>query len=282
MGPKQIRKAQKIGFCYGVQSALSTVQEYAQKHPLTHTWGDIVHNSLVVQGLKEQGVQVVSKVEDISTSLIIIPAHGVSPEIIEKFHESNIKIIDTTCPFVRRAQITAESYSQNGFFTVVFGDKNHAEIKGILGWAGPHSLAAKKASELENIPVPLKIGLLSQTTQKPLDFIKFCQEVMAWAFTKDSELHITDTICHDIRRRQQDALELASWADLIVVIGSPNSANTKNLLELCSSVTQAEQVEKASDLLPSMVEGYNKIGIVAGASTDDQAIDGIYQKLLTL
>ena len=279
MAQREIRKAQNIGFCFGVQSALSTVRKYAQNQPITHTWGDIVHNSLVVQGLKEQGVQVVSQVEDITASHIIIPAHGVAPKIIENFHNYHIEIIDTTCPFVRRAQKAAENYGKEGFFTIVYGDQDHAEVKGLLGWAGQQSVATKDINELLSSKPPLKIGLLSQTTQKPQDFTKFCQDVMAWAFIKDSELHITDTICHDIRKRQQGALKLAHWAQLIVVIGSSNSANTRNLLELCGSVTSAIQVEKEDDLLASMVQKYRKVGIVAGASTDDKAIDIIYQKL---
>ena len=277
---KEIKKAQNIGLCFGVTCALQAVHEYAKNHNVIVTWGDIVHNSLVMDGLKQMGVQVVTNIDDIKSNHIIIPAHGVSPEIIRAFNRRHINIIDTTCPFVHRAQKTAYTYGKKGFFTIVYGDKNHAEVKGILGWSGEHSLATKDIKELKNIPnLPLKIGLLSQTTQKPGDFIAFCQQVMELAYTKDSRIYITDTICHDIRKRQQAATELAKWADMVVVIGSPNSANTKNLLQLCSSITHAIQVENAADLNADMIAGYQKIGVAAGASTDDAAIDGVYEKL---
>ncbi|MCL2474525.1 MAG: 4-hydroxy-3-methylbut-2-enyl diphosphate reductase [Chloroflexi bacterium] len=277
---KEIRKAQNIGLCFGVTCALQAVHEYAKDHKVIVTWGDVVHNSLVMDGLKQMGVQVVAAINDIKSSHIIIPAHGVSPNIIQAFNERRINIIDTTCPFVCRAQKTASAYGKKGFFTIVYGDKNHAEVKGILGWSGERSLATKDISELKKIlNLPLKIGLLSQTTQKPSDFITFCQQVTELAYTKDSRIYITDTICHDIRKRQQAASELAQWADMVVVIGSPNSANTQNLLQLCSSITHAIQVEKAADLIADMVAGYQKIGVAAGASTDDAAINGVYEKL---
>jgi 4-hydroxy-3-methylbut-2-enyl diphosphate reductase len=211
---------------------------------------------------------------------VVISSHGVGPKVLKEFRDRDIKIIDTTCSFVKRAQTAARKLAESGFYTIVYGDAGHAEVKGILGWAGGRGLATLDESVISRMDkLPRRIGILSQTTQKPDYFNHFVKAVIDAALVKDSELRIIDTICHDIRQRQADALELAGRVDMVIIIGGHNSANTKHLVELCSTVTDTFLVESAAEIELSWLDGKQSVGIVAGASTDDQAIDEVYSRL---
>jgi 4-hydroxy-3-methylbut-2-enyl diphosphate reductase len=194
-----------------------------------------------------------------------------------------LNVIDTTCAFVKRAQVAARRLSSAGFYTIVYGDGEHPEVRGILGWADGKGMATLDAAALRNIQdMPRKLGLLSQTTQIPQAFAAFVKEVVDIALVKDAEIHVIDTLCHDIRRRQTDTLEMAEGSDIVFVIGGRNSANTKHLLELCATVAHVYQIETASDIDPLWLCGKKKIGVTAGASTDDATIDDVMLRLRAL
>ena len=126
---------------------------------------------------------------------------------------------------------------------------------------------------------PKKIGVLSQTTQIPEAFKAFVKSIIDIALGKDTEIHAIDTLCHDIRRRQADTLQMAKESDIVLVIGGRNSANTKHLFELCSTVTETYQVETATDINPLWLSGKQIVGVTAGASTDDATIDEVMARL---
>ncbi len=276
----RIEKADKIGFCFGVRRAIDILEKAARERGEVETLGAVVHNQQVLQRLAMIGVKVVKDVDDVKGDTVAISAHGISPQLEGEIKARHINIIDTTCPFVHRAQLTAQRLAESGFFVIVYGEANHPEVKGILGWAKDNGLATMDAKAITSLdPLPRRIGVLSQTTQIPAQFIQFIKKLIDSAFTKDSELRIIDTICHDVRERQAAAVELASKVDVMFVIGGRNSANTNHLARLCSKATKTYLIETAEEIQPSWLEGKSHIGITAGASTNEQTIKEVLMKL---
>ena len=276
----RIEKAAGIGFCFGVRRAINILEKVAGERGSLETLGAVVHNQQVVQRLAGIGVRVSRSVNDIESDTVATGAHGVSPELEETIRARHIQIINTTCPFVRRAQVVAARLAKSDFFVIVYGDADHPEVKGILGWAGGKGLATLDANSIVKLrPLPRRMGILAQTTQIPAHFTEFARKLIGSAFAKDSELRIIDTICHDIRKRQAAALDLANRVDLMLVIGDHSSANTNRLVELCSVVTRTYLIETADEIQPSWLEGYPHVGVTGGASTAEETINEVLAKL---
>jgi 4-hydroxy-3-methylbut-2-enyl diphosphate reductase len=276
----KIEKTKEIGFCYGVKRAIDILDRIAHERGGVETLGAVVHNQQVLQRLAEIGVRVVSSIDDIRGNTVAISSHGASPQVEEKLRARHIDIINTTCPFVHRVQIAARRLAKNGFFVIIYGDADHTEVKGVLGWAEGRGVATLDERFIAKLdPLPRRLGVLSQTTQIPAHFTEFVKKLVDCAFTKDSELRIIDTICHDIRRRQAEALELASRVDLMLVIGGRGSANTNRLAELCSTATETYLIETAEEISPSWFQVRRHIGITSGASTPEPTIDEVLARL---
>lgn len=276
----KIERASGTGFCFGVKRAISTLEKAANERGPVETLGAVVHNKQVLQRLAKLGVSVTGKIENVRGGTIAVGAHGVGPEITEELERRKLKIVDTTCRFVQRAQSVAQKLSKAGFFVVVYGDVNHPEVKGIIAWAGGKGMATVDVQQIAELkPFPKKIGVLAQTTQIPANFNTFLKRLIDVAFKKDSELHIVDTICHDIRRRQESAEELARNVDLMFVVGDRTSANSNRLAELCNRLTTAYLIETADDINPQWLKGRKHIGITGGASTAEETINEVQAKL---
>jgi 4-hydroxy-3-methylbut-2-enyl diphosphate reductase len=284
MGIKvKIEKTKEIGFCFGVKRAVDILEKVCRERGGVETLGAVVHNQQVLQRLAAIGVKVATDVKDIKGKAVAISSHGVAPEIEEKIKARHIDIVDTTCPFVHRLQTAARRLAKAGFLVVIYGDADHTEVRGVLGWAEGKGVATLDESVITKMePLPRRIGVLSQTTQVPADFVEFVKKLIDGAFTRDSELRIIDTICHDIRKRQAQALELAGRVDLMLVIGGRGSANTNRLAELCSAVTETHLVETARDIKPEWFEGKQKIGVTSGASTAEATSEEVLARLKTL
>lgn len=276
----QIKRAEGIGFCLGVRRAVDIVERVAAERGNVETLGAIVHNQPVLRKLAKKGVSVVKDIADVKGKVVITSSHGVSPEVAEDIKKKEIEPIDTTCPFVKRAQITAERFAKDGFFTIVYGDAAHPEVKGILGRTNGKGIAT---TEVENLlkteSLPRRLGILSQTTQIPDSFAEFIKKLLVSPLFKDAELRVADTICHDIRQRQINSLELAKECDLVLVVGGHTSANSRHLVELCSTVTPTYLVETADEIRPEWLEGKDYIGVTSGASTDESTIDEVVARL---
>ncbi len=276
----KIEKAAGIGFCFGVRRAIDILEKVAHERGSMETLGSVVHNQPVLERLAKIGIRVVKTVDDIRGDTVAISSHGVSPQLEEEIRARHINIINTTCPFVHRAQVAARRLAESGFFVVIYGDAGHSEVKGILGWAKGRGVATLDEKFIAGFNhLPRRLGILSQTTQVPAQFIEFVKKLIDYAFVKDSELRIIDTICHDIRERQAAALELANKVDLMLVIGGHNSANTNHLAELCSMVTKTYLVETADEIQTSWFQGQDRIGVTAGASADERTINEVLAKL---
>jgi len=276
----RIEKASKTGFCFGVRRAINLLEKVAHERNGVETLGAVVHNQQVLQRLFDIGVKVVKDVDDIKGDTVVTSSHGVSPDLEDRIRARHINIVSTTCPFVRRAQVAARRLAESGFFVIVYGDAQHPEVTGILGWAKGQGLATMDEKPIAALnPLPRRLGILSQTTQVPAHFAEFAKKVIGTALTKDSEVRIIDTICHDIRERQAAALELAHRADLMLVVGGRSSANTNRLAELCSQITETHLIETAGEIQPSWIQGKRLIGVTAGASTAEQSVDEVMKRL---
>lgn len=278
-----IKKAANLGFCTGVRHALDIITEAAKERGGIETLGALVHNRQVMQKLGQLGVSIVDDLTCVQGEVVAVSAHGASPTVSEAIKQRGLRAIDTTCAFVKRAQSAAKKLAEDGFYTVVFGDVNHPEVKGILGWANGQGLATLNVCDLSKLPqMPRRLGLLSQTTQIPSDFNSFTKNVLDLVFTKDAEIRIIDTICHETRARQAETLNLAHNSDLVLVVGGRSSANTKRLYELCATVVDTRWVETAAEIDPAWLENRENIGITAGTSTDDETIDEVASRLAQL
>ena len=279
----RIEKASETGFCFGVRRAIDIVERVARERGGVETLGALVHNQQVLQRLAGIGVRVVKGLDDIRGDTVVIGTHGTNLQLGGKLRARHINVIDTTCPFVRRAHVVARRLAESGFFVIIYGDAEHSEVKGVLGWAGGRGVATlddKFITRLDSLP--RRFGVLSQTTQIPTRFTEFVKKLIDSAFAADSELRVIDTICHDIRRRQAAALELANRVDLMLVIGGHNSANTNRLAELCSTQAEIYLVETAEEIQPSWLQGKRHIGITSGASTAEQAMNEALKRLEAL
>ncbi len=279
----EVEKAAGIGFCFGVKQTIDTLKKVAHERGKVEVLGAIVHNHEVEQELADSGVTVVGSLEDMKGDIVAIGAHGVTPQIEAEMRARHSVVINTTCPFVHRVQIAARKLAGAGFLVIIYGDVEHAEVKGILGWSDGKGVATLDDNFATTLgQLPRWVGVLSQTTQIPDRFTGFVKKIIDVALVKDAELRIIDTICHDTKKRQQAALELAKRVDLMLVIGSNTSANTRHLAELCATVSPTYQVGTAQEIKPAWFKGYHRVGVTGGASTAEGTINEVLASLETL
>lgn len=265
--------AEHSGFCEGVQRAYRMAKEQAKNNLPVYILGDLVHNAEVIKELEKLGIKIIKKIEHVKEekAILIISAHGVSPKVISEAKEKGYTIVDTTCPWVAKAQKLAKSLSEEGFHVVVVGDKGHREVEGVLGWANHHASVVNHVAE---IPKKDKIGVIAQTTQSQKKFNEISQSIKA------QKVKIFNTICKATEFRQNAAIDLARHVDLMLVIGDQLSANTKRLKELCEENNcQTFQIQTAQELNDKWFLGKQKIGITAGASTPDWIISEVISKI---
>jgi 4-hydroxy-3-methylbut-2-enyl diphosphate reductase len=281
--PLRIEQAAGIGFCRGVRRAIDIVERAAGDYGGVETLGAIVHNRPVLERLAGLGVNVADSVSEIKGKVVVTSAHGISPQVEAEIRARGIEIIDTTCHFVQRAQTAARKLARDGWWVVIYGDADHPEVKGILGWANDRGLATldeKRVARLK--PLPRRLGVLSQTTQIPAYFNEFTKKLAGIAVSRDAELRIVDTFCHELRERQASSRELAGRVDLMLVIGGRNSANAGRLTELCSRVTPTYLVETAGEIQATWLENRDSIGVTSGASTAEETISEVIARLAAL
>jgi 4-hydroxy-3-methylbut-2-enyl diphosphate reductase len=277
----RIEKAAEMGFCFGVRRAIGIVEKaVAERGPL-QTLGALVHNQQVVDRLADWGVTVAQTIDDIETTVVAVTSHGASPGTLEALRGSGHEIIDATCPFVRKAQVATENLAESGFWVHVFGDSDHPEVRGLLGWAGEQSSASTDLPPSDTFGK--KLGVVCQTTQSPEAFGRFLSQLAPRQLNRLSELRVVNTICDATRRNQEAAVELSGRVQAMVVIGGRDSANTKRLAELCTATgTPTYRIETAGDLSMEWFRGISVVGVTAGASTPDDVIEEVVRSLSTL
>jgi 4-hydroxy-3-methylbut-2-enyl diphosphate reductase len=277
----QILLAKDMGFCWGVRRAIDIMEKAADEYGEIISVGPIVHNPLVVQDLEERGVRLGVKPEDASRP-VAITAHGVGPQVLDEVKGTGAEIIDGTCPIVTRSQRWARRMAEQGFTVLVFGDPEHREVKGVLGWAGGKGVPVRDGDPLPD-PFPSRVALISQTTQSPQRWAQFVAQVMEEHVAEISELRLVNTLCDVTSNQQAAARELAAEVDMMLVVGGKSSANTRHLLEVAQEEgATAYHIEGPEEIDASWLTGCEKVGVTAGASTPDSSVEAVVRRVQEL
>lgn len=268
----KIKLAQESGFCFGVKKALDRISSIKHKKEAC-VLGKLIHNPQVIEELKKEGIRFTDSVEDVSKGALIISAHGTSDRNIEKAKEKRLDIIDTTCPLVRNVHNITKDLEKKGYRIIIFGDKEHTEVKGIMGNLN-NTIIISEASELDSLKEG-KYALVSQTTQ---DIARF-DEISLSLKDKFKDALVKDTICSATKSRQESAARIAKESNLMIVIGGYNSANTKRLADICSRITETKHIEKAEEIRKEWFISKENIGVTAGASTPQDVIKDVVEAI---
>jgi 4-hydroxy-3-methylbut-2-enyl diphosphate reductase len=277
----KVVKSEILGFCFGVRRAVDLAKKalVENNQKKVYSLGPLIHNEFVLDNLKNQGLIIVEeneieKIED--ESVVIIRAHGVSPEVINQLSKKKCVIVDATCPRVKCSQKIVEKNSDSKIFLT--GDSNHGEVKGIAGYAKNDFYLIKNEEDAIKVVFENdeKSILLSQTTFSKKEYEKI-QKIL---IEKNPEIKVFNTICSATKERQDSLVELCQIVEAVVVIGGKNSANTIRLYQIakdnCKNVYHIECEEE----LPKEVFDFKTVGITAGASTPDELINAIENKLV--
>jgi 4-hydroxy-3-methylbut-2-enyl diphosphate reductase len=282
----QVIKAKELGFCMGVRRAVDMMEEATgDLGPLT-SLGSTVHNPQVVEKLRARGVEVIGTLEAVDARPVAITAHGVGPQVLRDLEARGAQIVDTTCPIVTRAQQWAKKLTDEGFGVIVFGDPDHKEVRGILGWASGKVVTMRSAAELDApLPdwMPSRVGVLSQTTETEGHFAQFVQRLLTVHMDRISELRVINTLCNATTSQQAATEELARDVGLMIVVGGRESANTRHLAEVAREHgCETYHVESAAEIEAGWLAGYEKVGVAAGASTPDFVVDEVVDRVYAL
>jgi 4-hydroxy-3-methylbut-2-enyl diphosphate reductase len=282
MAKIKVEKARQRGSCFGVRRAIKIIDKAAKEYPEIATLGPIVHNRLVVTKLSETGVKVVNELDQVRDGVVAITSHGIPPQLLSQIQARKLQVIDTTCPIVRSAQKAAKKLADAGFRVFIFGEATHPEVKGLMGWAGDNAVATMNGDEVANLELPPRLGIIAQTTQSQSKFVEFCNDVIKAVFPTVQEIRIVNTLCQETQKRQNAAVELAVGSDLMIVVGGHNSANTQRLAEVCAPLVETHLIETADEIKKDWLAGKRNVGVTAGASTPDEAIKEVVEKLESL
>jgi (E)-4-hydroxy-3-methyl-but-2-enyl pyrophosphate reductase len=271
--PKQIYLADVYGFCFGVKRALDIALE--QKTPAV-TLGKLIHNNHVIEELKAKGIGYIESLKQ-AEGTVIIRAHGVPRQVVEKAKKLKLNVVDATCPLVKNVHMISKQLEEEGCQVVIVGDKSHVEVIAITSYL-KNPIVIGKPEQVKELAFYDKIGVVCQTTQSQKNFEEIAKELKPHC----NELKAINTICKSTEQRQTAALELSKKVDIMIVVGDQQSNNTRMLAELCSNIVQTEQVEDAAKLKPEWFDGKEKIGITAGASTPDRIVQDVIAKIKEL
>lgn len=273
--------AQHYGFCMGVKRAIAIAEETAGSNGSVTILNEIVHNEAIVEKFRREGVGQSFSLEDVKEGTLIISAHGASPEVFRKAEEKGLRVVDATCPLVIRIHKIVKKLAENGYHVLHLGDDKHDETIGIMGHAPDKVTVIPTLDALEALgPIDGKLAMTSQTTARVSDFV----EVERRAKEKYPQIEIFNTICNATNQRQAAIMDLAPKVDMMLVVGSESSANSKRLAQISKAICGiAYLINSPDDIRPGWFEYSDKkidvVGLSAGASTPDFLIDGAIAKL---
>jgi 4-hydroxy-3-methylbut-2-enyl diphosphate reductase len=278
---EQVRIARRTGFCYGVREAIDKAKEASAAGKATHTLGQVVHNEGVISDLERLGIETVETLDEVDHgAAVVIRAHGVRPDVMQRANARGLEVIDGTCTWVIQEQRELLKLVDDGYTIVLLGTPRHPEVVGLLGFA-PDAIVVDEEEEWEaKVPRKKRMALISQSTQPPWKF----EKLAAFMVGRSHELKIVNTVCPVTIRRQEDTVEIAREVDMMVVVGGRSSANTKELTRLCGIAgTHAIQIEHAADLDDAAVfDGRRVIGVTGGTSTPIEDLRDVTKRILEI
>ncbi|HEX7319464.1 MAG TPA: 4-hydroxy-3-methylbut-2-enyl diphosphate reductase [bacterium] len=260
-----------IGFCFGVKRAIRMALEAAKSGDRVYSLGPLIHNRQAVEELSRKGIMPVRRYKDIKGKMVIIRSHGIHPDILQRLRRGHFTIIDATCPKVRRAQLYVEKLAQEGYYVIIVGEKDHPEVKGLLGYAKGKAGIFRDNLRLRS----RKIGVVPQTTLN----IEYLNHAIAKLMPSVLEMKIYNTICYETQIRIHEAIRIAEKADIMIIAGGKNSANTTRLHQICSRYKPSYHIESVKEISKKWVRRVKSVGIIAGASTPREQIRDIIRHL---
>lgn len=274
----EITVAKSAGFCFGVQRAVDSVYiELEENSGKIYTFGPIIHNEQVVEDLNKKGIEVIDTVEqlkEIKEGTVVIRSHGVAKEIYDVLEQQKLKMVDATCPFVKKIHNIVLDESNNGKTIIIIGNDNHPEVEGIKGWVNGEVIVINKEEQIEKLSLPeqTKACIVSQTTFNHNKF-KYLVEIIR---KKGYDITVVNTICNATHVRQVEARKISSKVDGMIVIGGKNSSNTQKLYDICRNECENTfYVQTVKDLNLHELKSLKSIGITAGASTPKNIIEEV-------
>lgn len=269
----EVRMAEYMGMCFGVRDAIDLALRLTRQGPLT-ILGDLVHNPEVVAEMDAAGAKRARSLEEVETRALLLTAHGTSQRVKTQLRQRGYQVHDATCPLVKRAHLALDKLVADGCFPVIIGQAGHVEVRGLVGDLDEYAIVLDE-SDLDQLDKPAAggrpFGVVAQTTQ-PLGHVQHLVAAIRRRFPA-VEVRFVDTVCQPTKERQDAMHSLAEESDVIVVVGGPESNNTRKLTELARSLGRpAYQVAGAADLRAEWFAGVRVVGVTAGTSTPEHVI----------
>ena len=268
--------AKDAGYCFGVRDAVNLAYDTAKNHGDVYMLGTIVHNERVIDDLSKAGAKVVNSIDDVPKDKpLLFRAHGTSPELWDKAKKNNLKLVDGTCPLVTEIHHEIKRLDEEGRKIIIIGDHGHDEVIAIAAQV-ERSIIIANVEEAKKLRKMKRAGVVSQSTQ----MIENVQEIMSVLMEKVFDLRFVNTICFPTRRNHEQIKELSLHCDVMIVIGSYTSANSKRLTQLALERNKRTyQVTASDELDESWFDNCETVGISAGASTPDETINEVVSRI---
>jgi len=262
--------------CFGVRDAIALAHEHAATKPLT-ILGDLVHNATVSADLQGRGIAIAHDLADVTTSTVMITAHGTSERTLAQTRARGFDIVEATCPLVSVAHRAVRALVRDGYHPVIVGQRGHVEVRGLTGDLDHFDVVLDDNDVLALQPHP-RIGVAAQTTQSIVK-VRHLVDLITRQFP-DSVVRFVDTVCRPTKDRQIAAIDLARQSDVVVVIGGTDSNNTRELVQTCRRhCPHVYHVQTYADLRPGWFVDVRTVGITAGTSTPDEVIDDVDRRI---
>lgn len=281
---KDIILSRYCDFCNGVKKTINICEDVLEKYDYVYSLGQVIHNTQVIDKLKEKGLNVVKDISDVPLGApLLIRSHGISQNAIELAEERGLNLIDAACSFVKYIQNICVKLKNEKYFIVITGDKNHPEVEALKDISGINSVVVSDSDKDVNIQEQTKkIAVVSQSTYTEEGFYSKISNLLNKEF---SEIRIFNTICRDSLNRRQEAKKVASVVEMVIIIGGQHSANTRRLFQISKKVNSnsyhLDNPDKTEDNFWAKVKKANSIGIIAGASTPGWIIDDFLRRIPT-
>lgn len=270
-----VKIAKNAGFCFGVKRAMKMAWDEVEKNDSgIYALGPLIHNKQAVARYEQKGLKTVDVIDIIPDyENMIIRSHGVPEKVYKEAKNKKLKIVDTTCPFVKKIHTVVSEYHNKGYEIIVIGDMKHPEVIGINGWCENSAIIIKAVEQMENMEFDnsKQYCVVAQTTINP-DLYSNIVDKLA---DKLEHIVFNDTICSATKTRQEAAKELAREVDCMIVIGGKHSSNTQKLVKVCEDLVPTFAIETKDELDVNMLKKYKNLGVTAGASTPDWIIEEV-------
>ncbi|WP_372681813.1 4-hydroxy-3-methylbut-2-enyl diphosphate reductase [Desulfosarcina sp.] len=273
----KIEIAKTAGFCMGVRRAVELALDAPGKcdEPI-YTYGPLIHNPQVLSLFEKKGISVLKTIPERGKGTVLVRAHGVPPEDKQRLKDAGFKVVDATCPRVIRVQTIIRVHARKGFATIIVGDRDHPEVVGLVGYAGPSGHVVSTMADIAALPAFDQAIIVAQTTQN----MKLYEQVKAWAGEKFPHYKTFDTICDSTEKRQAEVKQLADHVDAVIVVGGRDSGNTRRLAEIAEETGKpAYLMETEAELESCCLDRVDRVGITAGASTPNWIIKRVFREL---